>query len=136
MTGVCPIELIVQIALSEQAPTYNLYNQFCMAELLLKINIQPAKHTADICIPKLFGAFVHEKSAVSASCHARDMSVVVTDIKRKGTYQISGDSAFGVCCYFFYKCVGSVKHDLKGDRRLFSFDDLKAKRTDVLPKRK
>jgi len=34
MMGVRLIELIVQIVLSEQAPTYNLHNQFCMAELL------------------------------------------------------------------------------------------------------
>ncbi len=33
MTGVRPIELIVQIVLSEQTPAYNLHNQFCMAEL-------------------------------------------------------------------------------------------------------
>lgn len=34
MSGVRPIEMIVQVALSEQAPTGNLYNHFCMAELL------------------------------------------------------------------------------------------------------
>ncbi len=34
MSGVRPIEMIVQAALSEQAPTGNLYNRFCMAELL------------------------------------------------------------------------------------------------------
>ena len=37
MSGVRPIELIVQFALSEQAHTYKLYNQFCMAELLSQI---------------------------------------------------------------------------------------------------
>ena len=34
MSGVRPIELSIQFALSEQAPTYKLYTQFCMAELL------------------------------------------------------------------------------------------------------
>ena len=36
MSGVRPIEMIAQVALSEQAPTGNLYNHFCMAELLHK----------------------------------------------------------------------------------------------------
>ena len=36
MSGVRPIELSIQFALSEQAPTYKLYTQFCMAELLQK----------------------------------------------------------------------------------------------------
>ncbi len=34
MFGVSHIEMIVQIALSLQAVTYNLHNHFCMAELL------------------------------------------------------------------------------------------------------
>lgn len=33
MSGVRPIELIIQFVLSEQAHTYKFYNQFCMAEL-------------------------------------------------------------------------------------------------------
>lgn len=33
MSGVRPIELIMQFVLSEQAPTYKLHNQFCMAKL-------------------------------------------------------------------------------------------------------
>jgi len=37
MMGVCLIELIVQIVLSEQASTYNFHNQFCMTELLRRI---------------------------------------------------------------------------------------------------
>ena len=36
MSGVRPIEMIVQLAFSEQAPTDKLYNHFCMAELLQK----------------------------------------------------------------------------------------------------
>jgi len=39
MTGVRSIGLIVQIALCEQIPMYNLHNQFCMAELLQSIII-------------------------------------------------------------------------------------------------
>ena len=35
MNGVCHIENIIQIVLSLQADMYNLYNVFCMAELLL-----------------------------------------------------------------------------------------------------
>ena len=34
MPGVCPIEMIVQIALNLLAVTYNLYNHFCPTELL------------------------------------------------------------------------------------------------------
>ena len=34
MSGVRPIETIVQAVLSEQAPTATLYNHFCMAELV------------------------------------------------------------------------------------------------------
>ena len=37
MQGVCPIEMIIQTALSVQAPTVSLYNHFCMAELYTKI---------------------------------------------------------------------------------------------------
>lgn len=39
MLGVRPIEMIVQTFLSEQAPTVNLHNHFCMAELLLKLSV-------------------------------------------------------------------------------------------------
>ena len=38
MSGVRPIEMIVEAALSEQAPTDTLYNHFCMAELLQIVN--------------------------------------------------------------------------------------------------
>ena len=34
MSGVRPIETIVQFAICEQAPMAILYNYFCMAELL------------------------------------------------------------------------------------------------------
>ena len=34
MSGVCPIEVIAQSDLCEQAPMVILYNHFCMAELL------------------------------------------------------------------------------------------------------
>ena len=34
MSGIRPIEMIVQTALSEQAPTVISHNHFCMAELL------------------------------------------------------------------------------------------------------
>ena len=34
MSGVCPMETIVQFVLCEQAPTDKLYNHFRMAELL------------------------------------------------------------------------------------------------------
>jgi len=48
MSGVRPIEIIIQYALSEQAPTSILHNHFCMAELL-QILLQDnffAVHTA------------------------------------------------------------------------------------------
>ena len=36
MSGVRPIEIIMHFALCEQAPTDNMHNYFCMAELLQK----------------------------------------------------------------------------------------------------
>ena len=37
MSGDRLIEMIIQIVLCEQAPTDSLYNYFCMAELLQKL---------------------------------------------------------------------------------------------------
>lgn len=37
MPGICPIEMMIQNALCEQAPTVILYIYFCMAELLFTV---------------------------------------------------------------------------------------------------
>ena len=36
MPGICPVEMMIQNALCEQAPTVILYNYFCMADYLYK----------------------------------------------------------------------------------------------------
>ncbi len=46
MSGVCPIEMIVQIELSLLAVMCNLYNHFCPAELLQKMDLNIQKGVA------------------------------------------------------------------------------------------
>ena len=50
MSGVRPIELTVQFVLSEQAHTYKLYNQFCMAELFTHFAKKGFSLTGNWCI--------------------------------------------------------------------------------------
>ena len=54
MSGIRPIETIVQYVLSEQAPTCILHNCFCMAELLPNYNkiIEKIKKVIDISFKK------------------------------------------------------------------------------------
>ena len=48
MSGVRPIEMIVQAALSEQAPTGNLHSHFYTAELLLVFIFWISRHILNI----------------------------------------------------------------------------------------